>query len=308
MRRRHFPRILLIAGIFAGALIVQEDARAQVRPDPVTGAVEEDDAIPPTDPYVPGTNTTTDRSTTTSLEATQTSTTLSGSGTMIEQETTTIERETEFRTDSSFATPPPEATMAPGDSVIYVEDEDNDRFYGSGIGLEAGGGVNEFARGPVSAMTDTGGAWSARLTVGTRSPLAFEAAYIGTANRIQTLGLDRSTLMSNGAEGALKLHVALAELTDDASVMLKPYLLAGFAWKHYNLRGDALNTSSVQDSEDVFEVPIGFGLGWNFGHFIADQRFDFRPALSGDVVRPIGNAEPESMQTWSLTARVGVEF
>jgi len=55
---------------------------------------------------------------------------------------------------------------------------------------------------------------------------------------------------------------------------------------------------------------IGFGLGWNFGHFIADQRFDYRPSLSGDLIRPTNGvaASDASLSTWSVQARVGVEF
>jgi hypothetical protein len=318
MKCRNFPRIyLLVAGVSAAGFFAPQIAQAQITPDPLMGATQEEDALPPpVDDDLSGTEssdqTTREDHLHMSYEGTQTSTGVSaldesGAPETITEERMTIERETEIRTDA-YASPP--ETTYTGDSTIYIDDEeDDDRFYGSGIGLEAGGGVNEFANGRVAQITESGGAWGARLTIGTRSPVALEAAYIGSANPIQTLGLDRSTLMSNGAEGALRLHLALAELNDSGSVMVKPYLLAGFAWKHYDLRGDSVNTSNVQDSDDVFEVPLGVGLNWSFGHFIADQRFDYRPSLSGSVVRDLNDdTSDENLNTWSLTARVGVEF
>jgi len=318
MKRRDFPRtLLLMTGIAAGGLLAPQLARAQATPDPLIGSHGED-SLPTTDDSINGAHGTSDRSDTTryTYETTQTSTGASSTGalsppyedTKIIQETTT-ERETHVRTE---ATTPPPAYATP-DTHVYVEDRaEKPKFYGSGVGIEAGGGVNAFSNGKVAQMTDTGGAWSARLTFGTRSPLALEAAYIGTANRVQTLGLDRSTLLSNGAEAGLKLHVALVPLNESESVMLKPYVLAGFAYKRYELTGTGAdsNTSSVMDSQNAFEIPIGFGLGWNFGHFIADQRFDYRPSLSGDLIRPTnGIAEKDaSLSTWSIQARVGVEF
>lgn len=290
MSARTFPRTyLLAAGVAAVGFFSTPLARAQISPDPLTGPMHGDDAIDGDDPIPPGDD----------GMRTQTSTRASA----YELSPDPTLQETELRTE------PASVTSVPGDTNIYIEDSGEEgSFYGSGLGLEAGGGVNEFAGGPIASMTETGGAWGARLTVGTRSPLAIEAAYIGSANPIQTLGLDRSTLMANGAEGALRLHLAMAQLNDSGSVLLKPYVLAGFAWKHYDLRGASENTSSVQDSDNVYEVPLGVGLSWNFGRFIADQRFDFRPSLSGDIVRDLNDQDGGSLNTWSLTGRVGVEF
>jgi hypothetical protein len=213
---------------------------------------------------------------------------------------------TEIRTETPPAQPMP-ATEEP-DINVYIEDDDDRPRYG-GIGISAGGGVNEFGNENLRDITDTGGAWTARLILGTRSPIALEAAYIGTANRIATLGLDDATLVSNGAEGALRLHFLQIPLTEDGSALFQPYLLAGFAWKHYNLTGADFNTSSVQEDDDVFEVPLGGGLAVNVDQFLADARFDYRPALSDDLVRPINDDNNDnSLQTWTISGRVGVEF
>lgn len=179
------------------------------------------------------------------------------------------------------------------------------------LGLSAGGGLSDFANVNVRDITDVGGAWSARLIVGTRRPVAFEAGYIGTANKIATLGLDAATLVAHGIEGALRLQLVNVPLNRAESILLAPYLVAGFAWKHYVLSGAAFNTSNVRTSDNVFEVPLGVGLNWSFGRVFADQRFDYRPAVSEDLVGTLGpgnNPTDNGLQTWTLSVRVGVEL
>src|SRR5687767_3904899 len=64
--------------------------------------------------------------------------------------------------------------------VIIVEDE-KAKDEGPGASLSAGGGVFGFAEENArDATTDVGAAYSARLHLGTNSPLGFELAYIGT--------------------------------------------------------------------------------------------------------------------------------
>ena len=75
-----------------------------------------------------------------------------------------------------------------------------------GVAADIGGGVHELHRTKASHdITDTGGSWEARLTVGTCSFLAGEFAYVGTAN--QMTRPRRSTTArfwcSNGFEGLL---------------------------------------------------------------------------------------------------------
>ena len=60
-------------------------------------------------------------------------------------------------------------------------------------------GVLDFARDDLPDMTGTAGSWDARFQSGTRCYLGFEAAYLGSAQSIDAIGLDQdATLLSNG--------------------------------------------------------------------------------------------------------------
>ena len=170
-----------------------------------------------------------------------------------------------------------------------------------GIGITVGGGVLGFTDGDFNDFVDTGGGWEGRVAVGTRTLLGFEAAYVGTANDIDTFGVeDDAILLSNGAEAALRLNLA--------TTPLKPYILAGAGWKHYEVENTDVNTSNLQDADDVFEFPLGAGLNYSYRRFIADVRGTFRPAVDSEMLRSdIANEENE-LHTWKAGANVGFEF
>jgi hypothetical protein len=198
---------------------------------------------------------------------------------------------------------------APQDQRI-VREENHPMYTDIGVGLEVGGGVSNFTNNFINSITDVGGAWTARLVFGTRSPVAFEAAYIGTAQNIRSLGLSSgSVLMANGAEGDLRLNLI-------PTSPLSPYIFGGAAWKHYNIVNQGFaNTSSLQNSADVLELPFGAGLAWNYMGFILDARFDYRPSFYDNILRAPPDflaanpgASNSGLNNWSATARVGVEF
>jgi hypothetical protein len=171
------------------------------------------------------------------------------------------------------------------------------------MGIEAsiGGGVVGFTEQELTDVTDPGGSWTARLTVGTRSYLAGELAYIGTAQNINSFGLDSNTvLMSNGVEGALRLNLV------DRGIW-QPFAFVGIAWKRYGLVNEGVNTSSVNDSDNVGEVPVGAGLAFRYEGFVVDARFEFRPTFNNDLMAPVGSDETP-LHSWGANARVGWEF
>jgi len=298
MKQKVLPRASLAAlgFVMGGFLLLGQTQAQQVPPEEPLVPIDDADATAD-DPTI-------DEDTHTHVHMDQTTVTTGTTGVGNYD----VERRTEIRRETT-TTATPETTTPITDQPdvnVYVEDDDDDDYFNRvGVGLSAGAGVNSFANENLDAITDTGGAWSARLQFGTRAPISLEAAYIGTANRIATLGLDDATLLSNGAEGALLLNLVRAPLTADGAVMLKPYLLAGFAWKHYELTGADFNTSSVRDNDDVYEVPLGGGLALNVDRFLADARFDYRPSLDADL---IATDDDSSMQTWTVTGRLGVEF
>lgn len=171
---------------------------------------------------------------------------------------------------------------------------------GIGVGISVGGGLMNYTDGALNEQTKPGGAWGARLTLGTRSLVAIEGAYVGTANDINGLGLDDDTVMTaHGAEGLLRLNFGTAEI--------QPYLFGGGAWKHYSLINNNNVTSSVANADNIIEVPFGAGIAFRGDGFVFDTRFDYRPAFDEEMFAAINGREVD-LDNWNATARIGFEF
>lgn len=174
-----------------------------------------------------------------------------------------------------------------------------------GTAVAAGGGVSSFAQDDAQDFVDTGGAWELRGIFGTNSIVGLEAAYIGAAYDINAIG-ESSTLFGNGLELSGRLNV-LRNGQVNVNTGFQPYLLAGVAWKNYQLSDD-LETASVDDADDAFEVPVGTGVAYYFDNGVMlDGRFAYRFAFDEELIEPIGDDEA-SLDNWSVTGRLGVEF
>ena len=133
------------------------------------------------------------------------------------------------------------------------------------------------------------------MIVGTRSHIGAEAAYTGTAQNLDTLGVsDRATLMSNGLEAMARLNVLTGAW--------QPYAIAGYSWRHYRVANSAVNTSSVAESDNVSAIPVGVGLAWPFSHLVTDLRVTFQGAFGRELI-PNAN-----LSTVAANAKVGFEF
>lgn len=204
----------------------------------------------------------------------------------------------------------PEPMVAPQRSA-RVDDDASDDHLVTRIGMSAtvGGGVVDFLDGEARDMADLGGAWEARLTVGTRLPVALEAAYVGSVHNIDALGLDSSAvLLGSAVEADLRVNFT--------TWMLQPYVFGGIGYTRYDVSNDDFNTSSVNDEEEMGHIPLGAGLGYQFGGLLVDLRGTVRPAFQDDLVdEPAIEDDPldetdtaTDLDTWSVTARLGWEF
>jgi hypothetical protein len=174
---------------------------------------------------------------------------------------------------------------------------------GYGMAAMVGGGVTGFTDGDLNDSVDTGGAWTARLIFGTRSLIGAEAAYVGSAQDMNVLGLDSNAmLMSNGIEGLARVNLM-------AESPIQPYLFFGIGWKRYSLINEAFNTSSVLDRDDVAEIPLGGGVAFRWEGFVADARVGYAAAIDSDLI-PTGDPEEDGLDlnNWSGNVRVGFEF
>lgn len=170
-----------------------------------------------------------------------------------------------------------------------------------GMSLTVGGGVTGFTDQDMQNVTDPGGSWEARFAAGTRELVSFEAAYIGSAQAIDALGLDTDAiLLGNGLEASARVNLVRGAF--------QPYLLAGAGWMHYQIENADFNTSSVREDDDVLQVPLGLGFGYRYQHLILDARGLFRPAAYSDMVAPSTPDEKISMHSWTALARAGFEF
>lgn len=173
-----------------------------------------------------------------------------------------------------------------------------------GIAIAAGGGVDGFTNDTLRDATDPGGNWNVRLSVGTRSPIAFEGSYIGSAQSIEALGLDNDAiLVGNGLQGNVRVNLL------DANI--QPFAFAGAAWRHYELTNSDFNTSDVQESDDVLEIPVGAGLAWKYEGLVLDARGEFRYADQEDLMPSLTAVTTEDraeMHRWGVNANIGYAF
>jgi hypothetical protein len=174
-----------------------------------------------------------------------------------------------------------------------------------GAAFMLGGGFEDFTHTNVRSVTGQGGSWDVRLAAGTRQVIGIEAAYVGAARSIQTLGLQNDTvLVSNGVEGDLRLNIPIAA----GWSLVEPFGFVGIGWQHYSLNKTA-PTADVAGSDDIMTVPYGGGLEASFRRFLIDARFTARQTYRNDLFRngTMGNGSG-TLNTWGISGNLGVEF
>ena len=171
-----------------------------------------------------------------------------------------------------------------------------------GVGVSVGGGVIGFAGSDARDLADIGGSWEGRVSFGTRFPVGIEAAYVGSAQDIDALGLDEDAiLVGNGVEGVARANLPLLE-------QVTPYALAGVGYTRLTLANADFNTSNVQDNDNVGYVPLGVGVTYRVGRAAFDVRGQYRAAFNEDLVQPEPGEDDVSLDTWGVTGRLGFEF
>jgi hypothetical protein len=170
-----------------------------------------------------------------------------------------------------------------------------------GTGLLVGGGYEDFTNNNLQRMTSGGGAWNARAIAGTRQYVGVEAAYVGAARSIDALGVQsNAVLMANGVEGALRLNVPVVMRRGQ---LLEPFGFVGLGWSHYQVTNTNVNTSDLASDDDIMSLPVGGGLEYAIGRFMADARFTYRSTYYNDLMRTGGN-----LNNWGVSTQVGFSF
>jgi hypothetical protein len=174
-----------------------------------------------------------------------------------------------------------------------------------GVGVTLGGGAIGFWQDGTKSFVDIGGTWDVRATLGTRLPLAFEVAYVGSASSINALGLDTNAiLLGSTAEGDIRFNILRGRV--------QPYIFGGVGYTYYRITNTAITTSDLQRTDNVLEVPFGAGLAWRLGHaFLLDIRGTGRLTYFDDLLKnavTATNAGNSGLANWMGTAHVGWEF
>jgi len=182
-------------------------------------------------------------------------------------------------------------------------DEGDNPLQEYGLSLTAGGGVAGFTEEAMRDTADTAGVWNVRAAFGTRFPVALEAAYLGSAQNIDAIGLDSSAvLLGTALEADARVNI----IPDGA---VQPYAFVGAAWRRYNLTNADVNTSSVEDQDDILEIPMGAGVAYRYQNFLGDVRGEFRATTQEDLLPESGTSDEfVPMHTWGASLRLGYEF
>jgi len=178
--------------------------------------------------------------------------------------------------------------------------------YELGVGILFGGGVIDYTKAHVRDVTGTGGQWDVRLIFGPREVLALETAYVGSARDISGVGLmSGALLVSNGAEGTLRLNIPFIE----GLTIVEPFGFVGLGWSRYHVSRSQIAdfTSNFAHDDDVLDVPYGAGISIGYGGFLCDARFTYRATYYNDLLRAAGSAQSR-LDSWSFGGHIGFEF
>jgi hypothetical protein len=192
--------------------------------------------------------------------------------------------------------PPPPPTTT---EVVVLPERPKSLYERYGIAMSLGGGVEGYAMKDQRNQTTDGGNWDVRLTMGTRSPFALEASYIGSAQAINTFGLSGdAVLVGNGAQANARFN-----LTD---TLVQPFFYGGVAWKRYSITNTSTNTTDLADDDDVIEVPFGVGFAAKYSGLMLDLRGEYRLANQDDLFAAAGMND--RADRWGVNANVGLAF
>lgn len=195
--------------------------------------------------------------------------------------------------------------LAAGGSTALA-DVEREMVTPRGVALSLGLGTEDFTGETMRDTTTTCGTWDVRAILGTRSYLAFEAGYLGSARGIDApLGGEDAILVGSTVEA-----LARANLIPDGA--FQPYAFLGGAWRRWDVAQEDFTTADagMNDSDDELVIPVGAGLSYRYRGLVADARFTFRAATDDNLVLTDGGASDEyaAMHTWGVTTNVGYEF
>lgn len=192
--------------------------------------------------------------------------------------------------------PPPDYSATPATDADDTMSNKTARWTRKvGLQVDVGGGVSQFLDKTANNLTDMGGGWQARLVVGTRSHIAGELAYVGTAQAVDAVGLaSNATLMSNGGQGLFRVNVLTGAW--------QPYAAAGYTFRRYQITNSDVSTADIVDGANSNEIPVAMGLAYRFKPLVADARLTLNNAFGTPLIRD------SNLSTVAADLKIGFEF
>jgi len=195
----------------------------------------------------------------------------------------------------------PYTQQAPQEYTPESSTSSMEGWFDHNLAFSVGGGVDDFTRDAARRDTGVGGSWNARLTIGTRSYIAGEVSYIGSAQTMNNninFASNNGTLYGNGAQGALRLNMLV-------NFPVQPFAYGGAAWRHYSF-------SQGSGSDDLLEIPAGVGIAAYVSDLMIDVRGEYRFAVAESSSLPmIGLTNSNSasdLDRWGVTGNLGYMF
>jgi hypothetical protein len=171
----------------------------------------------------------------------------------------------------------------------------------SGFGVEflAGGGYSNFVGSAARSSTGGAGTWDFRLVVGSRLPVGFEAAYVGSAQDLNVTGFNSGAyLLGNGAEGAVRFALPITR----NQWFFAPFVTAGLGWNYYSLQSTGVNSALYVNHDSNLTIPVAAGVQAVYQGFTMQVRGTYRATTDSNL---FGNTD---LSTWGVTASLGFEF
>lgn len=185
---------------------------------------------------------------------------------------------------------------------------DSDRPSTVGLSLVASGGVTGFTNQVLRDVTSNpvNGLWSLRATIGSRTPIGLDVAYVGTAVSLNSLaGSSSGTLLGTTLEGAVRFNAW-------PHYDWNPYVFAGVGWQRYDVSGTTFTrvVDGIADSDNSITFPLGVGLSYRHtSGLVLDLRGTFRfNTNSGLVANSLESSDTAPLHTWEASAGVGFEL
>ena len=166
------------------------------------------------------------------------------------------------------------------------------------VSITTGAGVaNYFGKADVGDTVDPGAAWDARVTFGTRSVVAMEAAYMGAVNTVDVAPGNQGQLHSNGVDGDVRFQLP---------TRVQPYVFGGVGYNHMEVHNNGTGVAgNYVGKDDQVTVPAGAGMTAYLGrHMTLDARGTYRFIPDNGITV----MSDHHLHQWIAQAHVGYAF